>query len=256
MRAALANDVMTFDAPRASSLMAVALSLSVHGALFWAFADDLTRSVIDSDLRNMEALSLSVTLRPPEKETKRDIKTAAPLASPAPVQTAQTSVLSPSPPGRSPKADRLQVQHVSGPRSPEPMIRASLPAEPPVPSVPSVTGDSSIADLAAIDHPAQTDAKPQRDSSISRPSIIPIYAPPPPYPVLAKRMGLEGRVLMGVMMAADGMPVEVGIIAGSGHSILDHAAVEAVRDWRFQVTGLVASNSVESVEVPIRFELK
>jgi len=61
---------------------------------------------------------------------------------------------------------------------------------------------------------------------------------------------------MRVMVAANGIPVDVQIVAGSGHSILDRAALDAVRSWRFQVNGSLARNSVEAVQVPIRFDLE
>ena len=69
-------------------------------------------------------------------------------------------------------------------------------------------------------------------------------------------MGLEGRVLVGVTVTYEGIPIEVGILTGSDHSVLDRAALDAVRDWRFRVTGMDANDASEVVEVPIRFALQ
>lgn len=58
--------------------------------------------------------------------------------------------------------------------------------------------------------------------------------PPPAYPRDALREGLEGTVLLRVLVDEAGRPVEVSIATGSGHRALDRAAREQVlRHWTF-----------------------
>ena len=50
------------------------------------------------------------------------------------------------------------------------------------------------------------------------------------YPRAAKRAGLEGRVVVEVVIDASGDIVGTRVLQSSGHSILDAAAVESVKD--------------------------
>lgn len=80
--------------------------------------------------------------------------------------------------------------------------------------------------------------------------------PLPPYPLVARRMGMEGVVLLEVVVAPDGRPADVRIARSSGHAMLDDSAVRTVRErWRF-VPARRDGAAVESrVTVPIRFRL-
>ena len=56
----------------------------------------------------------------------------------------------------------------------------------------------------------------------------------PDYPLTSKRLGEEGRVLVSVLILANGSVEEVQVLKSSGYPRLDSAAVEHVqRDWRF-----------------------
>jgi len=79
--------------------------------------------------------------------------------------------------------------------------------------------------------------------------------PPPPYPEAALKMGQEGLVGLLVSVNRSGGADAVEIRKGSGFSLLDQAAVKAVRRWKFH-PAKIGSLAVESkVEVPIRFRL-
>jgi len=80
--------------------------------------------------------------------------------------------------------------------------------------------------------------------------------PPPPYPLIARRLGMEGLVLLEVLVAPDGRAEEVRIVRSSGHPPLDESAVSTVRSrWRF-VPASRGGTPIESrVTVPIRFRL-
>ncbi len=80
--------------------------------------------------------------------------------------------------------------------------------------------------------------------------------PKPPYPLAARRLGVEGVVLLEVLVRADGSPAEVHVRTSSGSPLLDDSAVETVRSrWRF-VPARRGNERVESrVTFPIRFRL-
>lgn len=81
--------------------------------------------------------------------------------------------------------------------------------------------------------------------------------PKPPYPMVARRMGAEGIVVLRVFVYPDGSVGEVVVNRSSGFSILDDSALTTVRErWRF-VPARLDGRPVESwVEVPIRFVLE
>ncbi len=80
--------------------------------------------------------------------------------------------------------------------------------------------------------------------------------PLPPYPLVARRLGMEGVVLLDVLVAPDGHAAEVRVARSSGFPPLDDAAAKTVRErWRF-IPAARAGSPVESrVTVPIRFRL-
>jgi protein TonB len=79
--------------------------------------------------------------------------------------------------------------------------------------------------------------------------------PKPAYPSMSRRLGEEGRVMLWVMVEADGLPSKVEVRTSSGHARLDQAAVDAVRNWKF-VPARRGSEPVSApVIVPLSFAL-
>ena len=79
--------------------------------------------------------------------------------------------------------------------------------------------------------------------------------PPPMYPSGAKRAGEEGRVLLRVLVSADGRAQTVEIAKSSGFDRLDDAAIDAVRRWRFVPARRGDANVAAHVNVPVAFAL-
>lgn len=81
--------------------------------------------------------------------------------------------------------------------------------------------------------------------------------PKPPYPLAARRLGLEGVVLLDVLVRPDGSPAEVNIRESSGHVMLDESARTTVLTrWRF-IPARRGDTPIESrVTFPVRFTLR
>ncbi len=80
--------------------------------------------------------------------------------------------------------------------------------------------------------------------------------PWPDYPRLARRRSHEGEALLTVTVLADGAPAAVELRTSSGYALLDEAALDAVRRWRF-LPALVAGRPVQAVvNVPVVFRLE
>lgn len=79
--------------------------------------------------------------------------------------------------------------------------------------------------------------------------------PRPAYPPRAVRGGIEGRVLLTVEVLPSGEVADVGIEETSGHPILDRAALESVRRWRFMPALRLGVPVRARVRVPVAFSL-
>lgn len=86
----------------------------------------------------------------------------------------------------------------------------------------------------------------------------PAYAlnPPPRYPRPALERGWEGTVLLQVSVTAGGNVAELKVERTSGHPVLDRAALEAVRSWRFRPARLGERPMEGTVLVPVAFTLR
>jgi TonB family protein len=72
----------------------------------------------------------------------------------------------------------------------------------------------------------------------------------PAYPLVARRRGEEGKVLLRVNLSQSGAVKDVTVQESSGFELLDRAALKAVRRWRF------SRKAARTVLVPINFRLK
>jgi len=90
----------------------------------------------------------------------------------------------------------------------------------------------------------------------ARSDVAGLNNPPPPYPLAARRRGMEGRVVLEVQVSAEGRCSEARIRESSGYALLDDSARQTVRRWHF-VPASRAGMAVDSwVEVPVVFRLR
>lgn len=82
-----------------------------------------------------------------------------------------------------------------------------------------------------------------------------LHNPPPAYPEAARFKGLEGEVLLDVAVTTSGQAGEVAIARSSGYGVLDKAASEAIRQWRFIPARRGAELVEAKVGIPISFRL-
>ena len=72
----------------------------------------------------------------------------------------------------------------------------------------------------------------------------------------ARKRGWEGKVLLAVAVASDGAVQAVRVQSGSSHDLLDEAALQAVRGWRFQPGTRDGEPVAMQVLVPVHFILQ
>lgn len=115
------------------------------------------------------------------------------------------------------------------------------------PPAASATGAESVAaaETALVAPPA---AMPALAVEPPRYDAAYLENPPPAYPRSAKRRGIEGTVMLEALISASGDARDIRLVASAGDSLLDEAAREAVRHWRFAP----ARRGAEAVEAWVR----
>lgn len=78
----------------------------------------------------------------------------------------------------------------------------------------------------------------------------------PKYPASALRAGDTGTVLVLATLDRNGVPTEVSLDDRSGNRELDRAALQAVRQWRFQPALRDGKPVATTVRVPVEFALE
>ena len=78
----------------------------------------------------------------------------------------------------------------------------------------------------------------------------------PPYPRKARRLGYEGIVMLKVLIDENGRVDDLAVLKSSGHTVLDRAAVSAVKNWLFEPGTEGGIKKKMWVKIPVRFDLK
>ncbi len=74
------------------------------------------------------------------------------------------------------------------------------------------------------------------------------------YPVEARQLGLEGRIVLRLFVDAEGRVEKVDVVSGAGE-VLDKAAVAAAMQWRFSPARACGAGVPSTYVVARRFEL-
>lgn len=80
--------------------------------------------------------------------------------------------------------------------------------------------------------------------------------PPPEYPPLARKRGLEGTVELDVLVNRLGAAEQIKLARSSSHDLLDRAAIAAVSRWLFLPGKQGAEDIPMWVRIPIRYALQ
>lgn len=131
-------------------------------------------------------------------------------------------------------------------RNPEPDVLPPQRVQPqarPKPAPPKIQRAAVATPKAAV--PALVEARPSARGNR-----------PPYYPEVARRNGWTGLCMVRVAVTEQGRAGSVSLARSSGHGILDQAALNAVRKWKFSPR-MVRGHAVAcTVEVPVNFSLR
>jgi periplasmic protein TonB len=78
---------------------------------------------------------------------------------------------------------------------------------------------------------------------------------PPRYPLLARRKGWEGTVVIEIHVSGSGRVEQARVEKSSGYAILDGAALGAIRSWRIALNGRLEEADLR-FRIPVIFKLR
>jgi len=121
----------------------------------------------------------------------------------------------------------------------------------PVPSDEADIKETAPQDLPSASPPSPVvlDAEPDYKAEY-------LNNPRPPYPLLARRMGYHGKVILNVEVLAEGKAGQVLLQQSCGYDVLDNAALQTVKTWRFTPAKRFGQPVTQWFLVPIKFTLE
>lgn len=177
-----------------------------------------------------------------------EVSSPSPQIKPPPPPPPQTSPvrpsLAPTPLALAPEPVPHPTQQPAAP----PTVAATAPVNAPVSATAPVAPAPSVVAPAAPAAPTKVDL----------PTTVADYQAksPPVYPAMSRRMGEQGRVVMRVLIGADGVPQQAEVLQSSGHGRLDRAAADAVMRWRYVPGKRGGVPETMWFQVPIEFKLE
>ncbi len=111
--------------------------------------------------------------------------------------------------------------------------------------------------LAAAENQKKSDQKAEPEIAFEPPRFNADYLhnPAPEYPGMSRRRGEQGRLTLKVVVNANGDAESVQLDKSSGFELLDKAAINAVKNWKFIPAKSNHQPVAGTVIVPVRFSL-
>jgi protein TonB len=229
--------------------LAAALAVIFHSLLFTLRFEGPKKELI------LSPKPLTLSLAPRAIEPPLTVATSKPLE--PPVQPPQRPQV---------KAEMPRPQKAKKPEKPSERVKPSVPpqqeqASPPVNGTEFVaqeTPGSGTSPAPSIPTQASLGGSGQNLPPIRVQEATPLYRqnPAPKYPLIARRQGYQGTVVLEVLVSREGKVKDLTLSVSSGHSVLDQAALASVKGWLFD-PGMRGGEKVDMwVKVPVRFQLE
>ena len=100
-----------------------------------------------------------------------------------------------------------------------------------------------------------TSPTPKNVKSRAKYKIGTIENPHPEYPIIARKKGWQGRLLLAVHIDKNGNVLNVHVEETSGFEVLDKVSVKTIRDWKFLPARYGDRNVEDNLNIPVSFKL-
>ena len=211
-----------------NTIIAVAVLLS-HGLAIWALQSGLLMRAVEvvvpaeilAQIVDLPATQVAPVPKPPEP-VKQEMNKVKPAAQVSPTVLAiENATPSPNAPA---------IQAIAPPAPYLPNVPVATVATPAPPAAPKIVLPSSDAEY--------------------------LSNPKPTYPAMSKRLGEQGKVVVRVLIGADGLPQKSELRQSSGFDRLDESALATVMKWRYVPGKRDGKAEPMWFDVPIIFRLE
>jgi len=251
--------------PRRALASAASVSAALHVAVFGVLAGWTARQIIGPAVTGSTSVTISLTMAQPSRSQPKSFE----------LQVDPLPQENPQPPSARSEPLKIEVEREKATVGRQSFLRMAEVGELP-PTEPAEEMDRAPLEKrsAAERQPSESKSTPEKSRSTRRrhaaappqaaataavpPTPLgrestekaePIFNPPPAYP--DRRLDGDVRLLLSV--AASGRVKKVTLLRSSGHRLLDAAAHEALRRWRFHPAKLDGRPVESKLKVTIRF---
>jgi protein TonB len=228
------------------NLLVAGSVLVLHVGAVWALQSGLVRRAVESVVP-VEIMAVLIEPEPPQVVTP-----PKPVEAPPPPPVAQKARHEPPPPAPMPAP--LPVAKPTPAPAPEaplaaptqvalaPITQPVAEAAPPAPPAPVVVAKAAPAAPTPVELPS-TDAEYLQN-------------PKPAYPTISRKLREQGKVVVEVLIGADGSAQQAKVQSSSGFDRLDAAALATVQRWRYVPGRKGGVATAMWFSVPINFVLE
>ncbi|MFW8631686.1 energy transducer TonB [Vibrio natriegens] len=123
------------------------------------------------------------------------------------------------------------------------------------PKVKETSTEPASVEKPQTETPAKNSAQDSKPMLVKKPKFS---AKPTPvtYPRIARKRGLQGKVLVEVWLDEKGNQVKQVLLESSGHQVLDQQALSTIKEWRFSQQVAQGQAIAHRVQIPINFQLQ
>lgn len=176
-----------------------------------------------------------------------------PVAIPAPTPPAPQPKPAPPKPTLKPQPRKMAESKPTATPLPKPVTAPPPSAASPASAPPASASSSENSPVSPTPSTSTSDS--QAPLTPAAPGKFAAQNPQPNYPMQARRRKLEGDVVLSVQVDAQGLPQDVRVQRSSGHDMLDNAAVDAVKRWRFEPARRGGQSQSSLKTLPLKFRL-
>jgi len=189
-----------------------------------------------------------------EKKSTPEPPTPQEVAPPVKTKPAQTAPLPP----------KKVVEKKPKPKvKPEqPNTKAQTPKKKAVKPKPKIEKKPPTDTVKKPSQVAQRQAPPQEvNQGVSSTPVLvtkPSFAArpsPPRYPRMARKRGIQGVAIYEIWLDEDGNQTKQALVSSSGALMLDKAALDAIKKWKFSAHTVNGKAIAHRIQIPVRFKL-
>lgn len=202
-------------------LLVLAVVIAVHGLFIYWATQHITMPVVESNTMPVMQAVVVMPVALPVKPDQPEIQpvTPQPIIQHKTQPIVEKQVLLPP----SEKAITLEKMPVIE-KHPVVAEKSETVVEKPAPTTP-------VSEAPVV---TKVDATPEPEIILPRSDASGLDNPKPSYPVMSRRLAEQGKVLLDVLILANGKVGDIKIKQSSGFKRLDAAALKTVKQWQFQ----------------------